>query len=93
MPTIKKFAVQEIIGNLPVVINNDKFLAKCQSDALRIVDMRPVSLVELLLEDLLEFVLIVPSYQFHSFSFETKYDRIGHFFYHLLHINFGPDKV
>ena len=51
--------LREIIGDLPIVPDNHKFLAKFHSGILRITDpMRLMSLFQLLLEHLFEFVLI-----------------------------------
>ena len=48
----------EIIGDLPIVLDNHKFLAKFHSSILRITDpMRLMSLFQLLLEHLIEIVL------------------------------------
>ena len=50
--------MQEITGDLPIVSSNDKFLTKFHSGTLRIIDtMILMSVFELLLEHLLEFVL------------------------------------
>ena len=51
--------LQEIIGDLPIDSNNDKFLTKFYSGTSRIIDtMMLMSFFELLLEHLLEFLLI-----------------------------------
>ena len=58
------------IGDHPVVSNNHKLLAKFHSGTLRIMDtMKLMSLFELFLEHLLEFVLKI----FFEFLYATHY--------------------
>ena len=59
--------LREIIGDLPIVPNNHKFLAKFHSGTLRITDpMRLMSLFQLFLEHLVEFVLSLSKFRFLS---------------------------